>query len=125
MKKVILFVVLALLSLVHSAPTVYRSVKDYGATGNGNTDDTQAIINALTQGRGDTSANYPDTTYSSSTQHPAYVFFPPGTYLVTQTLPVVYYTQMVCGCFVNSFYLNLFNYALHFSIFLDQIIFSN
>lgn len=78
-----------------ASPVVYRDVRSYGATGNGVTDDTQAIINALTEGRGDTDANYPSTTYSSSTQKPAYVFFPSGTYLVTQTLPVVYYTQMV------------------------------
>lgn len=75
---------------------VYRNVMNYGATGNGITDDTQAIITALTKGRGDNpNAPYPTTTYSSSTQHPAQVFFPPGTYLVTQTLPVIYYTQMV------------------------------
>lgn len=40
-------------------------------------------------------APYGQTTYSESTQHPAYVYFPSGTYLVTETLPVVYYTQMV------------------------------
>jgi glucan 1,3-beta-glucosidase len=75
---------------------VERNVKNFGATGNGQTDDTQAIITALTQGRGDApNSVYPNAQYSSSTQKPAYVFFPPGTYLVTQTLPVVYYTQMV------------------------------
>lgn len=90
-----LLIVLLFVALV-SCSTVYRDVKTFGATGNGVTDDTQAIITALTQGRGDNpNQNYPGTTYSSSTQHPAYVFFPPGTYLVTQTLPVVYYTQMV------------------------------
>lgn len=83
-----------LLATLTSAYTVSRNVKDYGATGNGNTDDTQAIINALTQGRG--VGTYPSATYPESTQTPAYVYFPAGTYLVTQTLPVVYYTQMVC-----------------------------
>lgn len=91
-----MLILLLLVGLVSSAPVVYRDVKTYGATGNGQTDDTQAIINALTQGRGDNpNSNYPTADYSSSTQKPAYVFFPPGTYLVTQTLPVVYYTQMV------------------------------
>lgn len=88
-----------LLATCTSAYTVSRNVKtDYGATGNGVTDDTQAIINALTQGRG--TGTYPSATYPDSTQTPAYVFFPPGTYLVTQTLPVVYYTQMVLSSFI-------------------------
>jgi len=96
MMRGLLLVLLLIVGYVSSASVVYRNVKQYGATGNGNTDDTQAIINALTQGRGDVpNSNYPNAKYSSSTQHPAYVFFPPGTYKVTQTLPVIYYTQMV------------------------------
>lgn len=99
--KHVLLLLLAV-SLAASAPVVYRNVKDFGATGNGVTDDTQAIITALTQGRGDNpNSVYPNAEYSSSTQRPAEVFFPPGTYLVTQTLPVVYYTAMV---FLFCFY---------------------
>jgi Pectate lyase superfamily protein len=91
-----LLVVLLLVGCAVAASVVERNVKSYGAVGNGITDDTQSIITALTQGRGDNpNAPYPTTTYSASTQHPALVFFPPGTYLVTQTLPVIYYTQMV------------------------------
>ena len=96
--KMIVKHVLLLLLVVGwtAAYVVQRNVKDYGAKGDGTTDDSNAIITALTQGRGDNpNSVYPNAQYSSSTQHPAYVFFPPGTYLVTQTLPVVYYTQMV------------------------------
>ncbi len=78
------------------APVVYRDVKAYGAIGDGVADDTTAIILALTQGRGDDpAAVYPNAVFSPSTLRPAFVFFPPGTYRVTQTLPVIYYTQMV------------------------------
>jgi len=89
-------VLLLIATIVSGASVVQRNVKDFGAKGDGTTDDTQAIITALTQGRGDAAGSvYPNAKYSSSTQRPAYVFFPGGTYLVTQTLPVVYYTQMV------------------------------
>jgi len=89
-------VVLLLVVGLASSYVVERNVMDYGAKGNGVDDDSVAIITALTQGRADNPNDvYPKAVYSSSTQHPAYVFFPPGTYLVTQTLPVVYYTQMV------------------------------
>jgi glucan 1,3-beta-glucosidase len=75
--------------------TARRNVKDYGATGNGVTDDTDAIIRAITEGRGDDpNASYP-TTYSSSSITPALVYFPAGTYLISKTLPLVYYTQLV------------------------------
>jgi len=87
--------VFALWLSLSSAYTVSRNVRDFGATGNGVTDDTNAIITALTQGRGSNNAAYPSATYPDSTQTPAYVYFPAGTYLVTQTLPVVFYTQMV------------------------------
>lgn len=87
---------LVILAQYAQSYTVQRNVKDYGAKGNGVTDDTAAIILALTEGRGDNpNAPYGSTTYSSSTKTPAYVFFPGGTYIVTETLPVVYYTQMV------------------------------
>lgn len=91
-----LLLLLIAVSWASAANVVSRNVKDYGAKGDGVTDDSNAIITALTQGRADSPGSvYPNAKYSSSTQHPAYVFFPSGTYLVTQTLPVVYYTQMV------------------------------
>ena len=48
------------------------SVKDYGATGDGTTDDTAAIQNAITAAK-------------ASTQR---LFFPPGNYLISSTLNV-------------------------------------
>ncbi len=95
----ILFLLLPLIILVdcQSDYVIYRNVMDYGATGNGVTDDTQAIITALTQGRADGNPNQPygpGVTYSSSTQHPAYIYFPYGTYLVSQPLPFIYNTQI-------------------------------
>jgi hypothetical protein len=55
-----------------------KSVKDYGATGNGTTDDTAAIQAALSDGRGNASGNYNGL--------PKGLYFPPGTYLVSKTL---------------------------------------
>jgi glucan 1,3-beta-glucosidase len=68
---------------------VFRNVKDYGALGDGVTDDTAAINRAITEGgrcgRG----------CDSSTNTPALVFFPPGTYMVSTPLQQYYYTHMV------------------------------
>ena len=72
-----------------------RSVMDYGAKGDGVTDDTAAIIRAITERRGDNpDLPYP-TTYSSSSITPALVYFPAGTYLISNTIPLIYYTHLV------------------------------
>ncbi|KAJ3952539.1 hypothetical protein N0V92_011011 [Colletotrichum tropicale] len=68
------------------APTGYklwRNVKDYGAKGDGVTDDTEAINRAVAEG----GRCGPDC--GSSTVYPAVVYFPPGTYLVSS--PIVQY----------------------------------
>ena len=83
-----------LLNVSITSNIVYRDVTKYGAKGDGITDDTDAIITALTEGRSDNGAPFP-SVYSCSTQHPAYVYFPNGVYVVTQTLPIVYYTMMI------------------------------
>lgn len=68
---------------------VYRNVKDYGAVGDGHTDDIEAINRAIADGhrcgRG----------CDSSTVSPALVYFPPGTYRVSTPIIQYYYTQLV------------------------------
>ncbi len=55
-----------------------KSVKDYGAVGNGVSDDTAAIEAALADGRSNASSEYNGV--------PKGLYFPPGTYLVRKTL---------------------------------------
>src|SRR5690349_1570134 len=55
---------------------IFRNVKDYGAVGDGTTDDTDAINKAIADG------NRCGQGCSSSTTTPALVYFPPGTYSV-------------------------------------------
>ena len=55
-----------------------KSVKDYGAEGNGISDDTAAIQAALADGRSNASSEYNGV--------PKALYFPPGTYLVRKTL---------------------------------------
>ncbi|KAJ9136814.1 Pectin lyase-like protein [Pleurostoma richardsiae] len=68
---------------------VFRNVKDYGAVGDGSTDDTAAINSAISDG--DRCGQGCD----SSTTTPALVYFPPGTYVVSQPIVQLYYTQFV------------------------------
>ncbi|GES59356.1 exo-beta-1,3-glucanase Exg0 [Aspergillus terreus] len=68
---------------------VYRNVKDYGATGDGSTDDTAAINKAIADG------NRCGQGCDSSTVTPALVYFPAGTYVVSKPIIQYYYTQMV------------------------------
>ncbi|KAF8184871.1 exo-beta-1,3-glucanase [Mycena galopus ATCC 62051] len=71
---------------------VFRNVMDFGAKGDGVTDDTAAINSAITLGNrcegGAASCN-------SSTITPAVVFFPSGTYLVSDSIVSLYYTQLI------------------------------
>ncbi|RAL05308.1 exo-beta-1,3-glucanase Exg0 [Aspergillus ibericus CBS 121593] len=68
---------------------IYRNVKDFGATGDGSTDDTNAINEAISSG------NRCGQGCDSSTTTPALVYFPPGTYVVSKPIVQYYYTQMV------------------------------
>jgi glucan 1,3-beta-glucosidase len=69
---------------------VFRNVKDFGATGDGVTDDTAAINLAISSGDrcGPGSCN-------SSTTTPALVYFPPGDYLVSSSIINYYDTQII------------------------------
>ncbi|KDQ52486.1 glycoside hydrolase family 55 protein [Jaapia argillacea MUCL 33604] len=69
---------------------VFRNVKDFGATGNGVTDDTAAIMSAMTSG-----GRCGGGSCGSSTLTPAIVYFPAGTYLVSSAIQMYYYTQMI------------------------------
>src|SRR2546429_9695604 len=57
--------------------------------GDGSTDDTAAINSAISEG------NRCGKGCDSSTTTPAIIYFPPGTYVVSQPLIQLYYTQFV------------------------------
>jgi Pectate lyase superfamily protein len=61
------------------------SIKDYGAVGDGVTDDTAAIKRALADGRLDAGGNplHPPAEFNGRAKG---LYFPPGTYLVSDTL---------------------------------------
>ncbi|KAK3898482.1 glucan endo-1,3-beta-glucosidase [Staphylotrichum tortipilum] len=62
---------------------VFRNVKDYGAKGDGTTDDTVAIQQAINTGD---STGTRDAGRFGSTGQPAVVYFPAGTYVVKSTI---------------------------------------
>ena len=64
-------------------------MKDYGARGDGVTDDTIAINRAVSSG----GRCGPDC--SSSTTVPAVIYFPPGTYLVSSSLIQYFNTEFL------------------------------
>ncbi|KAJ6500510.1 exo-beta-1,3-glucanase [Mycena sanguinolenta] len=68
---------------------VFRNVKDFGAKGDGVTDDTEAINHATSWG------NRCGLGCNSSTKTPAVVYFPSGTYLVSKAIIAYYYTQFI------------------------------
>ncbi|CAK7233654.1 hypothetical protein SCUCBS95973_008667 [Sporothrix curviconia] len=69
---------------------VWRNVKDFGAKGDGVTDDTDAIQAAI-------SANetYASSTATISTNTPNTVYFPPGTYMLRSSLQLHFATHLV------------------------------
>lgn len=74
-------------SAAHPASsTAFRSVTDFGAVGDGVTDDTAAIQRAANHNVGATNA-----------KAPAVVYFPPGTYLVSDTIVMWGYSELR-GC---------------------------
>ncbi|KAK4238373.1 glucan 1,3-beta-glucosidase [Achaetomium macrosporum] len=68
---------------------VWRNVKDYGARGDGVTDDTQAIMDAVEDG------GRCGLLCGSTSVLGAVVFFPPGTYMVSSPIIQYYFTQFI------------------------------
>lgn len=68
---------------------VFRNVRDYGARGDGASDDTEAINAAIRDG------NRCGKGCDSSTITPGLIYFPPGTYLVSRPIIAMYYSQLV------------------------------
>ncbi|KAF5873393.1 putative glycoside hydrolase family 55 protein [Botrytis fragariae] len=68
---------------------IFRNVKDFGAVGDGVTDDTAAINSAISSG------NRCGKGCDSTTVTPALVYFPPGTYAISAPIKQQYFTQLV------------------------------
>ena len=68
---------------------VFRNVMDYGAKGDGTTDDTKAINRAISDG------NRCGLGCGGSTVKGATIFFPKGTYLVSSSIISMYGSQLV------------------------------
>ncbi|KAK6544507.1 hypothetical protein TWF694_001200 [Orbilia ellipsospora] len=68
---------------------VFRDVTEFGAKGDGKTDDSDAINAAISAG-----ARCGENC-DSSTITPALVYFPPGRYLLSKPIVALYYTQLV------------------------------
>jgi len=68
---------------------IFRNVKDYGAKGDGKTDDTAAIQRAISSGN-----RCAPGVCESTTRTPAVVYFPGGTYLISASIIDYYYTQV-------------------------------
>ncbi|MCJ1472557.1 hypothetical protein MMC13_001206 [Lambiella insularis] len=89
---------------------VFRNVKDFGAKGDGVTDDTAAIQLAITTGN-----RCAPGVCESSTVTPAVVYFPAGTYIISSSIIDYYYTQIIGGALgygaTNVFYRQVRNFV--------------
>ncbi|KAJ6261479.1 Glucan 1,3-beta-glucosidase [Drechslerella dactyloides] len=68
---------------------VFRNVKEFGAKGDGVTDDSDAINAAIQAGTRCMKG------CDSSTTQPGLIYFPSGTYVVSKPIIAVYYSQLV------------------------------
>ncbi|AEO70912.1 glycoside hydrolase family 55 protein [Thermothielavioides terrestris NRRL 8126] len=75
--------------LAPSGYTVFRNVKDYGAKGDGSTDDTMAINKAISDG------NRCGKDCGSTTTLGAIIYFPAGIYLISSPIIQYFYTQFI------------------------------
>ncbi|KAB5528951.1 pectate lyase superfamily protein-domain-containing protein, partial [Coniochaeta sp. 2T2.1] len=71
--------------------TIFRNVKDFGAKGDGVTDDTAAINAAISTGN----RCGGDSPCVGTTLTPAVVYFPGGTYKISSSIIDYYYTQII------------------------------
>lgn len=78
--------------------TIFRNVKDFGARGDGVTDDTAAIQRAVTDGN-----RCGPSACESSTNTPAIVYFPEGNYLISKSIIDYYYTQVRFSGFLGEY----------------------
>ncbi|KAK0103224.1 hypothetical protein ONS95_005259 [Cadophora gregata] len=69
--------------------TVFRNVLDYGAKGDNTQDDTKYIKLAMTDGK------RCGVKCNGSTLKNAIVYFPPGTYRISSTIPMPFGTQVI------------------------------
>ncbi|KAF2828532.1 exo-beta 1,3 glucanase-like protein [Ophiobolus disseminans] len=69
---------------------VFRNVRDYGAVGDGVTDDSEAFNRAISDGN-----RCGPWVCQSSTDTPAVVYVPSGTYLIGQKIVFYYMTQLI------------------------------
>ena len=68
---------------------VFRNVRDYGAVGDGVTDDTKAFKNAMSDGKRCA------VKCNGSTVKNAIVYIPPGTYVISSTIAMPFGTQVI------------------------------
>ncbi|CAI6096608.1 unnamed protein product [Clonostachys chloroleuca] len=73
-----------------AAYQIFRNVKDFGAIGDGVTDDTMAINAAISAGQ-----RCAPGLCKGSVVSPATVYFPPGTYLISDSIIDFYHTQLI------------------------------
>ncbi|KAH8646744.1 pectate lyase superfamily protein-domain-containing protein, partial [Xylariales sp. PMI_506] len=79
--------------LADSSYPWFRNVMDYGAKGDGVTDDTDAINAAIAAGGSSGGRCAPPC--NSTSVYGAIVYIPPGTYIVTKPLFMYYYTLVI------------------------------
>ncbi|KAF2095560.1 pectin lyase-like protein [Rhizodiscina lignyota] len=75
-----------------SGYTVFRNVKDFGAKGDGSTDDSIAIQNAINAG---SSQNSRDSGAFGSTGSPAVIYFPQGKYVLQKPIQMYINTFII------------------------------
>ncbi|KAH8817294.1 glucan 1,3-beta-glucosidase GLUC78 precursor [Xylogone sp. PMI_703] len=78
-----------------NAPTGYqwfRNVQDFGAKGDGSTDDTDAINAAASSGP---RCSFDNNGCNTTSVLGAILFFPPGTYVISKPIVLDFYTQAI------------------------------